>query len=230
MVFVKTNANLMSFGKRSYKKTNELWVFHLEPNKGHVVGTSALMNMQSRAVHNTGRTMQMNSFNVHSVVDRAWKHLVNVSVGNISELQVHRCMREHAGWKNEHFCTRVLQYFGGKTRKDILSQQFHFGTVESCSAEMISNASLAFKASEVIHPSSCGWCHCALKSYVWFFSLQKVLIYVGDCSFSWGNCRCCWTCAALCITLQSDTRHLGWERLVSPVMRVFTAARSSHFQ
>lgn len=188
------------------------------------------MNMQSGAVHNTGRTVQMNAFNVHSVVDHAWNRLVNVSVGNISE---HRRMGEHTGWKNEHFCTRVLQYCGGKKRKDFLSQQFLFGTVESCSAEMISNASLAFKASEVIHPS-CGWCHCALKSslcvYVWFFSLQNVLIYVGGCSFSWGNCQCCWTCAALCITLRSDTRHRGWERLVSQVMRVITAPRSSHFQ
>lgn len=176
----------------------------------------------------------MKSFNVHSVVDHAWKHLVNVSVGNISELQVHRCMGEHRGWKNEHFCTRVLQYFGGKKSKDILSQQFHSGTEESCSAEMISNASLAFKASEVIHLSSCGWCHCALKSslcvYVWFFSLQNVLIYVCDGSFSWGNCQCCWTCAALCIALRSDTRHRGWERPVSQVVRVLTAARSSHFQ
>lgn len=157
--------------EKEYKKINEWWVFYLEPNKRRVVGTSALMNMQSGAVHSTGRTMQMNSFNVHSGVDHAWKHLVNVSVGNISELQVHRRMGEHRGWKNEHFCTCVLQYFGGKKRKDILSQQFHFGTRKSYSAEMVSNASLAFKASEVIHPSSCDWCHCAFMLDSFLFKM-----------------------------------------------------------
>lgn len=98
-----------------YKKTNEWWFFffYLEPNKSRVVGTSALMNIQSGAVHNTSTTMQMNSFNVHSVVDHAWKHLANVSVGNISELQVHRRIGERRGWKNDS-CFTV---FSGKEEK-----------------------------------------------------------------------------------------------------------------
>lgn len=166
----------------------------------------------------------MKSFNVHSVVDHAWKHRLNVSVGNKSELQVHRRMGSTGDERMSTFVLMFTVFWGKEEKGHPLSasrvQQKWFQTLHLHSKQ-VKSFILLLVVGVIVHLSP----HCAFMFDS--FPLQNVLIYVCDCSFSQGNCQCCWACAALCITLQSNTRHLGWERLVSQVMR---AARSSHFQ
>lgn len=172
---------------------------HLEPNTGRVVWHLCF----NEYAEWSGRTMQMNSFNTHGVVDHAWKHIMMVSGGNMLELQVHRRTGKQRWWKNDYFHTVFW-------RKD----KTHPLSAVSCwdCWVVFSRSDLKCK---VIYLFSCDWCHCAPKPSLLFlkkslilkFSVQNRIIYVGECSF----------CAAL--------RHLGWER---PVRRVIHVLHQAH--
>lgn len=65
------------------------------------------MNMQSGVVQNTGRTMQMNSFKAHSVLDQAWKQ------SHLSVMRLKcRCMDAQAGTcdKRRHWNIYLLSF------------------------------------------------------------------------------------------------------------------------
>lgn len=144
------------------------------------------MNMQSGVVQNTGRTMQMNSFKAHSVLDQAWKqsHLSVIRLDAGARTQRHAHVTKDGTETFIYFHSRVIKQHFSKVIKKIIPRQYHFAA--SCKLFLFFAV-----AGIIVHIIVLIYFLCLLMfdlkfnsdaclCFILKFSLQSVLIYVAN--------------------------------------------------